>query len=261
MLAAMKPRLAEPIDLGDIVSAACFLCVREWRSIIPMAVLTAAATIVTDVGLIPLASRAPAAPGGQSPTLPHIPVALAPLLALGTVLLLFNQLAFIRLSLEVWLNGRRRAAGAYLLAVRGFLPALAAAALTAAVFLIGTVTWIGIPVALYFLVCWFFAGQVCIGEGEANPFRALRRSRSIVRGAWWRTAAILAGVTLLALLPSILVGWVRTGGLAPALALSAVATAVAAPFLASAQTMIYLDRRVRKHESIALATSEPAEPV
>jgi hypothetical protein len=249
------------MDLGDIVTTACLLCTRHWRTMIPMSFVTMAATLMTDVGLIPVVLRMPSTATAATIALPSIPLAFAPLLGLGILGLLFNQLALIRFSLEAWLNADTNVKHLYQSAASRFLSAAASAAITGAAFLIGTATWIGIPVALYFLVCWFFAGQVCVGEGELNPLRALGRSRSIVRGGWWRTAAILAGLTLLGLLPSIIVGWLRTGSIGPALALSALATAVAAPFFAASQTMLYIDLRIRKHESIALTASKPAESV
>ena len=257
----IRARPAEPMDLGDIVTTAFLLCIRHWQTMIPMAIVTIAATLMTDVGLIPVIAKMPSTAAAASPSLPAIPLAAAPLLGLGMLGLLFNQLAFMRFSLEAWLNIDTNPRRLYYLAGRHFLPGLMAAVVTGVAFLVGTATWIGIPVALYFLVCWFFAGQVCVGEGESNPLRALRRSRALVRGSWWRTAAILTGVTLLGLLPSILVGWLRTGNIGPALALSALATAIAAPFFAASQTMLYIDLRIRKHESIALTASEPAKSV
>jgi hypothetical protein len=249
------------MDLGDIVSNAGILCVRHARIVVPMALVTMAATLVSDIGLIPLAAALPAPTGGQTPALPGIPLRFAPLLGVGIILLLFNQLAFMRFGVEVWCNGAATLGSAYSAALRRLIPGVAAALITGTVFVLGMATWIGIPFAVYFFVCWFFAGQVCVTEGETNPLRALVRSRAIVRGSWWRTAGILAGVTLIGLLPSILVGWVRTPNITHALVLSAIATAIAAPFVAVAQTLLYVDLRIRKHESIDLAASEPAKPV
>jgi hypothetical protein len=166
----------------------------------------------------------------------------------------YNQLALIRFSLESSVEGGARPSRCYAWAVRGLLPALGATLITSFVFALGVVTWVGIPVAVFFAVCWFFATQVCVAEGEGNMLRALRRSRAVVRGSWWRTATILVGIALLGLLPSIAAGAVRSNGFIIPLLLSAAATAVAAPFLAGAQTNLYLDLRGRNHESITLAS-------
>jgi hypothetical protein len=259
--AAMNKRPADPMDLGDIVTSAAILCVRQARFVLPMALVTVVATLISDIGLIPIAAAIPAPAGAQTPALPDIPLRFAPLLLVGIIILLFNQLAFMRFGIEVWCNGAGALTAAYSMALRRLVPGVAAAVITGTVFVLGMAIWIGIPFALYFFVCWFFAGQVCVAEGETNPLRALVRSRAIVRGNWWRTAGILAGVTLIGLLPSILVGWIRTPNITHALALSAIATGIAAPFVAVAQTLLYVDLRIRKHESIDLAASEPAEPV
>ena len=66
------------MDLGDIVTTACLLCVRHWQLIAPMSLLTVAATLMTDVGLIPLVAKMPSAPGSSAPALPALPMVLAP---------------------------------------------------------------------------------------------------------------------------------------------------------------------------------------
>jgi hypothetical protein len=247
------------MDLGDIVTGAWFLCIRNARLILPMCLITIVASLISDVGLIPIAAALPTPPGSYSPALPHIPLRFAPLVAVGIILLLFNQLAFMRVGIELWCNGTARPFAAYSVAIRRLLPGVAAALITGLVFVLGMATWIGIPFAIYFFVCWFFAGQVFVVEGQRNPLRALVRSRAIVRGSWWRTAGVLAGVTLIGLLPSILVGLIHTPNVVNGLVLSAIATGVAAPFVAVAQTLLYADLRIRKHESIDITSGEPAK--
>jgi hypothetical protein len=183
------------------------------------------------------------------------------LMPIGFAIFLFNQLAFMRYAFDSWAGEGGRPASAYSAAVHRFLPGLAASAITVLVFAVGCATWLGIPVAIYFLVCWSFAGQVCIVECETNPLRALRRSRAIVRGSWWRAAGVLAAITLLSLLPSFAADWLSVGRASVAIELGALATAVAAPFLASAQTRLYLDLRLRNHESITPSPGRPAQPL
>jgi hypothetical protein len=254
----MKVGALQQMDLGDIVSAAWFLCARHWQPLFLMALLTGVASVLINVGFLPLLASAPPTSSTRV-AMPHLPMAFVPLLTAGTLVFLFNQLAFIRYSLDLWVGGHAAVGPAYASALHSFLPAFGAATATSVAFILGVATWLGIPVAIYFLVCWSLTGQVCVGEGEKNPFRVLRRSRGIVRGAWWRSAGILAAITLLALLPSIAIAWVPAQGAATMIIMSAIATAVAAPFHAGAQTMLYLDLRIRKHEPISLTSGGPAQ--
>lgn len=246
-------RVAAPMDLGDIVSAAWFLCLRRWRTVLSMASLTWAAVLASDLGLLGLMAQAQMGQSLSGP-IPREPLAYAPLLGVGLLVIFYNQLAYVRYALETFAAEGARVGRCYASAARAFLPALGATMITSVAFALGAVTWVGIPLAIFFTVSWFFATQVCVGEGEVNPLRAIRRSRTIVKGSWWRAAGILAGVTLLGLLPSLAIGVLRMGNTVPSIVLSALATAVAAPFLAAAQTALYLDLRLRKHEPVTLAS-------
>jgi hypothetical protein len=240
-----------PKDMGDIVSAAWLLCIRQWRTILPMAAVTWIAFMLLNVGTIALISVERAVVAVPA-SFPHLPSSLVPLLIVGLLMMFFNQLAFVGYALESSIDGSASVGHCYARAVQCYFPALGAAGLTSIVCAFGTAIWIGIPVAIFFAVSWFFSGQVCLAEGATNSFAAIGRSRSIVRGNWWRTAGILAAVGLLGLLPSLAVGALRLGTTSAAIALSALALALASPFLASAQTILYLDLRLRKHESISL---------
>ncbi len=256
----MKAGAAVPADLGDIISDAVSLCVRRSALVLPMAAITVAGSALLSVGMEALFRYLPASPG--APIVLHsAPPMAGLLLPAGFAVVLFNQLALARFAFDCWFGAGGRVVPAYAAAVRRYLPALLASLIALLVFTVGFATWLGIPVALYFLVCWSFAGQVCVVEDEANPLKALRRSRAIVMGAWWRTAAILIAILLLSLLPSFLADWLSVGREHTALVLGAFATVIAAPFLAAAQTRLYLDLRLRKHESITSTPSGPPTPV
>ncbi len=260
MPSSLKAGTAAPADLGDIVSDALSLCLQRSAVLVPMALGTVAGSEVLSFGMQALLRYLP-----QSPSAPisfrSAPPLMSLLIPLGFVIVLFNQLAIERFAFDSWAGEGGRFMLAYSAALRRYLPALIASVFTVLVFAIGFATWLGIPIAVYFLVCWSFAGQVCVVEGESNPFRALRRSRAVVLGMWWRTAGILAAILLLSLLPSFLADWLSMGRANTALILGAVATAFTAPFLATAQTRLYIDLRLRKHESIALTPSGPAQPL
>ena len=247
------------MDLGDIVSTTWALCIRRWQPLLAMGCVTGIASLALDVGLVAGVQRAQ--PGAGGSTTHPLPLGLAWLVLASLPIVLFNQLALIRYSLEAYAGGDVRIDRCYQRAARVYAPFLVAALTVGVAFAVGTATTILLPVAIYLLVCWFFIGQVYMAEGRHRPLQALRRSRAIVRGIWWRTAGVLLGLTLLSLLPSILAGAMPASSIATSLILSALASAVAAPFAAASQTLLYLDLRLRKHEQIALASSEPTEPL
>jgi hypothetical protein len=256
----MRAGTLAPADLGDIISDAVSLCVRRAASVLPMALITVAGTEIMAMATEPLTSDLLKVSNAGG-SLHAIPWRLAALLPLGSAVVLFNQLAYERLAFDAWTGNDGHALNAYLAAARRYVPALLAAFATVLACALASWTLVGIPIAIYFAVCWNFAGQVCVIEGETNPLLALRRSRAIVLGSWWRTAAILLAILLLSLLPSFLADWLSVGRDSAALVLGAVATAIAAPFLATAQTRLYVDLRLRKHEPITLAPGGPAKPV
>lgn len=114
---------------------------------------------------------------------------------------------------------------------------------------LGAATILLLPVVVFFLLGWSLFLQVRIIEG-VGVWRSLGRSRQIVRGQWWRTFLITLAVLLLAILPTL--------ALSPAVAAldaswanalgSAAANALALPFIALAQTVLYGDLRTRKGE-------------
>lgn len=247
-----------PMDLGDIVSAAVQLYLRHLRLLLPMAALTGAGVICVSLGLLPAAQRAPNQPATAASPLS---LALTPLVVPGFLLLFFNQIALVRFALEARLTGAANPLRCYLLAARVYPPVVSAYLLSALVVTVSAVVWILLPVALYFAVCWFFVAQVCLAEGRQGTLTAMRRSRQIVRGAWWRTAGVLAGILLLSLLPSLATGIVPSNAVLAQLIFGAIAAAIATPFAAAAQTLLYLDTRLRKHESISLTPGGPTEPL
>ena len=59
------------------------------------------------------------------------------------------------------------------------------------------ITIIGIPFAIYLGVRWGFYAQAVLIE-EHSATNALRRSRELVKGAWWRVFGIILALILLA---------------------------------------------------------------
>ena len=135
----------------------------------------------------------------------------------------------------------------------GRVISLVAAVFILAVVLIGCavlmLVLVGIPLFFYVLVIWFFAWQAIIMERK-GPIEALRRSRGLVRGSWWRVFGIVIvfGVIVLALqIPALILGGIlgRFSGAAGNVVLAA-ARVLTFPIGSIGATLLYLDLRVRK---------------
>ena len=69
------------------------------------------------------------------------------------------------------------------------------------------VTIIGIPFAIYFGTRWGFYAQAVLIE-ETSATNALKRSRDLVRGAWWRVFGIMLAIFLLAFMIQIVLQFI-----------------------------------------------------
>jgi hypothetical protein len=161
---------------------------------------------------------------------------------------LFTHLALITGAVAVLRGGMASVRHSYLSALRWYLPVLAPTIVSALVIGLLGATVILFPIAMYLFISWTLLPQVIVVENEA-PFRALGRSRQIVRGHWWHALWVTLAVALLSVvLPSLVVGiitrpfgidWIDAVG-------AALAGAIAMPFRSIAQTLLYADLRTRK---------------
>ena len=168
----------------------------------------------------------------------------------GTLIVdLFTHVALVAAAAGQLSGAGVRVRAAYLTGLRRFPAVLFASLATALVAALLGLTIVLLPLAIYFLVTWSLATQVIVIEKEL-PFRALARSRQIVRGGWWRTLGINLAIVLLAFLPGFVIGRVTAPFDAPWITAAGVSLggAVAAPFVAIAQTLLYADLRARKGE-------------
>lgn len=146
------------------------------------------------------------------------------------------------------------------------------AALTGSGPLIGLVVFAVFFVVVYFAVSVALAPAAVVLEGQA-PVAAIKRSRALVKGAWWRTFWILslvgiisAVMALILQIPFSLAGAGAGEGesvfeLVPAIidSIGAVlAAAIAWPFSAAATVLIYVDRRIRR-EGLDLELARAAQ--
>ena len=123
-----------------------------------------------------------------------------------------------------------------------------------------------IAVAIYLYVAFALAPPAIVLE-RRGVLASLRRSRQLVRGAWWRTFGILLLVNVIAqvlanilavpfLVLTLLAAWLTGSGdglnpyeILPLLVTAVgtiVASAVTWPFTAGATALLYVDRRIRR---------------
>ena len=108
---------------------------------------------------------------------------------------------------------------------------------------------IGIPLFFYLLVIWFFALPAVVIEGR-DGISALKRSRELTLGSWWRLFGIGVVFTLLAIAAAIPVGIVL--GIVSLASVnvveigSGVIAALLIPFFYAGSVLVYVDLRVRQ---------------
>ncbi len=98
--------------------------------------------------------------------------------------------------------------------------------------------------AIYFMVCWILVAPVIIVE-ERFGMAALRRSRTLVRGSWWKTFGMILVVGLITVLPAaaLQVFWSFIPFFGPIL--NAATQAVTNSYGLVAIVIYYFDRRCR----------------
>jgi hypothetical protein len=98
---------------------------------------------------------------------------------------------------------------------------------------------------IYFSICWALVAPVIILENRFG-FKALSRSRALIRGSWWYTFGLMLLVGLITAIPraaALQNLWAEIGPAGPILELSI--QAIAQTFLVVAIVIYYFDRRCR----------------
>jgi hypothetical protein len=144
----------------------------------------------------------------------------------------------------------RASLGAVFRGLRGELWRLAALAFGALlVVALLAVTVIGLPYAVKKAVDWAFVQQVAAFEGRRGR-EAFRRSRSVVRGHWWRVAAITSVLLLVLVVTGPLTGvviiFVTDAPLATINFFGTLLFALVLPFTSVAVSLLYLDLASRR---------------
>jgi hypothetical protein len=139
--------------------------------------------------------------------------------------------------------------GTYLLMMLLFIIpcALAGGAfmLSRAVFVIATIALLA--VLIYFIGCWSLIGPVMIVERRFG-MAALRRSRELVLGSWWRTIGIFFTAALIAGVPSTALRFVWAFIPVIGVILSALTQSVCNTYGIVAMVIYYFDRRCRTED-------------
>ena len=141
------------------------------------------------------------------------------------------------------------------------LPRVIVAVILYAAAVLGGFVLLIVP-GIWLSVSCFFAAQASVVD-DARGLGALRRSREIVRGSWWRTLGIVILLSLVASLLAVPLGFVTQiiGAVAdngPLYVLgSAIAQTVTLSFTALAGTLLYFDLRLRSEGAPAPGGHEP----
>ena len=137
---------------------------------------------------------------------------------------------------------------AYTRTLTDFPALLRTIGLFVAVWVALTATTILIPVAIWLAVRWSLLAPVVELEGLSGR-AALRRSRRLVRGRWWRTASLVGLSAFISLGAGPLLGalliFVVDAPLATLNIVAGIVYAAALPFVGLVTTYVYLDARTR----------------
>ena len=141
---------------------------------------------------------------------------------------------------------------AFLLAIVGAVaPSLVLSDPTSPLATVGAfATIIGVPLAIYLAVNWFFFPE-CVMLEHKGPLASLWHSRELVRGSFWRVFVIGAVFTFIGIVGTVAaftasLAFEAVSPLLGALAYAAAITALV-PILWIGAILLYYDLRVRKH--------------
>jgi hypothetical protein len=188
-------------------------------------------------------------------------------LIIGTTLALLGlglvQAATACALLEIDAEQRITAVSAYAEAFKRVRPLLRAIGLFVLVWVALTTTTFLIPVAIWLAIRWCLLAPIVELE-ERSGRDALRRSRELVRGRWWRTASLVglsAAISLGAgpLLGALLI-FVVDAPLATLNIVAGIVYAAALPFVGLVTAYVYFDARTQVELEAVVDESElPAE--
>jgi hypothetical protein len=258
-------RLARRRRWGQILSAAGRMYVEQARLFIGIGILLIPlgaaisilqALVIGGFGLVGIHSEGQSAGG-----------LVLLVVAVGTMLTLLGfalvQAATARALVEIDKGRRIGPLHSYRLALQRIRPLLRGLAIAAVAWVVLSVTWLLIPVAVWVAVRWILLAQVVELE-DRSGVGGLRRSAELVRGRWFRIGSLVGVGAVLALAAGPFLGALLillTDAPLPLLnVVAGVVYALAMPFVALTTSYVYFDARVRNElEPRAEPRTLPAE--
>jgi hypothetical protein len=114
---------------------------------------------------------------------------------------------------------------------------------------------VGVPVMFYWNIRWSLVGPVMIVEGRFG-LSALRRSRDLVEGVWWRTFGIFIVAGLISQVPVGALGLIWSSIPVLGVLLNGLGSAIASAYGVIAIVVYYFDRRCRIEDFDLLLLAE-----
>ena len=256
-----------PQPVGLLLTSAIDAYKARWRPLIAIGLLSAAPVALLEAGISlsrdrdpvsqPAAATDPAAGALE-------PASLAPAL-LSLVLFAVASAACVHVVAE-WRAGREVSWSAALGVGLGRAGGVVAASLIVLLVVLLGLFALLVP-GIWLAVALALTTPALVLERLA-PVAAMRRSFALVRGQWWRTAAVVGlgivlavGIVLIVVVPATALA-LATDGLGARVAISAIAdtigSAVLLPFVIGLMTLLYLDRR--DSETTPFAPPLPSSP-
>lgn len=239
----MYQRHATPdrLSLPDVIAAAWTAVIRNWRAVLTIALGGALVSALANWAFLRLApgvgETGEFATGDASQN-----AGILGVLGMALVAQTFTHMALVWAALGFLRDKPVSVRSALATGVRRFPVALVAIVIGLVVVVTLLATVILMPLALYLFISWLFTPQI-VHDERVGPLTALKRSRALCRGQWWRVCGVGLAILLLSLLPSIVLApltGVDDSGLTAA-AVAGIAALVSAPFLATGNTLLYLE--------------------
>jgi hypothetical protein len=267
-------RTLRPLSIGEILDAGIKVVVRHWK-VLALCVVA----LVLPLNVIQVLLQASIDPDAfkNGDTTTNADVGPALIGYLGSLLLsglatLVTFTACFKAVADAWLGATPEVGRSLRFGGRRL----------AKVLLAGIIWSIGLVLAFialvipwfYFSVAWSLTLPVLLFEG-VGPFKAMGRSRSLVKGRWWPTLGLLlVGYLLVSIIAGVIQGLLvgiavgsDAGTVPTAIATvvgSTLAAAILRPYLAAVLTILYFDMRVRKEgfdlQLMAEGLGQPHDP-
>lgn len=121
--------------------------------------------------------------------------------------------------------------------------------------LVGLGALVGLPLIFYWNILWSLIGPVMIVERRFG-LTALKRSRDLVEGAWWRTFGVFVVAGLISQVPVGALGLIWSSIPVLGVLLSGLAAAISSAYSMIAIVVYYFDRRCRIEDFDLLLLAE-----